>query len=55
LLLPSQLSLLQQRPTMRASIVAAALFLLALSGLLFVVLRRGQKVALEILPSRVAE
>ena len=48
----SQLSLLQQRPTVRASIVAAALFLLAWSGLLFGVLRRGQKVALEIVLRR---
>ena len=45
LLVLSQLSLLQQRPTVRASVVAAALFLLAWSGLLFGVLRRGQKVA----------
>ena len=37
---------------MRASIVGAALFLLAWSGLLFGVLRRGQKVALEIVPRR---
>ena len=48
LLVLSQLSLVQQRPTVRASIVAAALFLLAWSALLFGVLRRGQKVALEI-------
>ena len=46
LLVLSQLSLLQQRPTLRASVVAAALFLLAWSGLLFGVLRRGQNVAL---------
>ena len=52
LLVLSQLSLLQQRPTVRASIVAAALFLLAWSGLLFGVLRRGQKVALEIMLRR---
>ena len=52
LLVLSQLSLLQQRPTVRASIVGAALFLLAWSGLLFGVLRRGQKVALEIVPRR---
>src|SRR5688572_33338354 len=32
LLVLSQLSLLQQRPTVRASVVAAALFLLAWSG-----------------------
>jgi hypothetical protein len=48
----SQLSLLEQRPTVRTSFVAAALFLLAWSGLLFGVLRRGQKVALEIVPRR---
>jgi hypothetical protein len=52
LLILSQLSLLEQRPTVRASIVAAALFLLAWSGLLFGVLRRGQKVALEIVLRR---
>jgi hypothetical protein len=52
LLVLSQLSLLQQRPTVRASIVAAALFLLAWGGLLFGVLRRGQKVSLEIVPRR---
>ena len=43
----SQLSLLQQRPAVRASVVAAALFLLAWSALLFGVVRRGQKVSLE--------
>src|SRR5262245_12927294 len=48
LLVLSQLSLLQQRPIARASVAAAALFLLAWSGLLFGVLRRGQKVAVEI-------
>jgi hypothetical protein len=52
LLVLSQLSLLQQRPTVRASIVAVALVLLAWSGLLFGVLRRGQKVALEIVLRR---
>jgi hypothetical protein len=52
LLVLSQLSVLEQRPTVRASIVAAALFLLAWSGLLFGVLRRGQKVTLEIVPRR---
>ena len=52
LLVLSQLSLLQQRPVVRASIVGAALLLLAWSGLLFGVLRRGQKVALEIVPRR---
>src|SRR5262245_26126590 len=48
LLVLSQFSLLQQRPTVRTSIVAAALLLLAWSALLFGILRRGQKVALEI-------
>src|SRR4249919_1468786 len=52
LLVLSSLSQLQQRPTVRASIVGAALFLLAWSGLLFGALRRGQKVALEIVPRR---
>jgi hypothetical protein len=52
LLVLSQLSLLQQRPTVRTSIVAAALFLLAWSALLFGVVRRGQKVGLEIVPRR---
>jgi hypothetical protein len=52
LLILSSLSLLQQRPTVRASLVFAALFLLAWSGVLFGVLRRGQKVALEIVPRR---
>ena len=52
LLVLGSLSLLQQRPTVRASIVGAALLLLAWSGLLFGVLRRGQKVALEIVPRR---
>ena len=52
LLVLSQLSLLEQRPTVRASFVFAALFLLAWSGLLFGVLRRGQKVTLEIVPRR---
>jgi hypothetical protein len=52
LLVLSQLSLLEQRPTVRASVVAAALFLGAWSALLFGVLRRGQKVTLEIVPRR---
>ncbi len=52
LLLLSQLALLQPRPTVRASFVGAALFLLAWSGLLFGVLRRGQKVTLEIVLRR---
>jgi hypothetical protein len=52
LLLLSQLSLLEQRPTVRTSIVGAALFLLAWSVLLFGVLRRRQKVTLEIVLRR---
>jgi hypothetical protein len=52
LLVLSQLSPLQQRPVVRASIVAAALVLLAWSGLLFGVLRRRQKVSLEIVVRR---
>ncbi len=52
LLVLSQLPLLQQRSTVRASIVVAALFLLAWSVLLFGVLCRGQKVALEIVLRR---
>ncbi len=48
LLVLSQLPLLQQRPAVRASIAAAALCLLAWSTLLFGVLRRGHKVALNI-------
>jgi hypothetical protein len=52
LLALSQLSLLQQRPVVRASVVAAALVLLAWSGLLFGVLRRRQKVSIEIVLRR---
>jgi hypothetical protein len=52
LLILSQLSLLAQRPVVRASIVGAALFLLAWSVMLFGVLRRRQKVGLEILLRR---
>src|SRR3954469_24794752 len=52
LLVLSQLPVLEQRPTVRASLVFAALVLLAWSGVLFGVLRRGQKVALEIVPRR---
>ena len=44
----SQISVLQERPVVRASILAAALILLAWSALLFGVLRRGQTVAFEI-------
>ena len=51
LLVLSQLSLLAQRPTVRASVIGAALFLLAWSVLLLVV-RRGQKVTLEIVLRR---
>jgi hypothetical protein len=52
LLVLSQLSLLEQRPTVRVSVLAAALFLGAWSVLLFGVLRRGQKVTLDIVPRR---
>jgi hypothetical protein len=52
LLVLSQMPVLAQRPAVRASVAAAALFLLAWSGLLFGVLRRGQKMALEIVPRR---
>jgi hypothetical protein len=48
----SQLSLLQQRPVVRASILGAALFLLAWSALLFGVLRRRQKVTLDVVLRR---
>ena len=44
----SQLAVLQDRPMVRTSIAGAALVLLAWSVLLFGVLRRGQKVAFEI-------
>jgi hypothetical protein len=52
LIILSQLSLLRERPTVRTSIVAAALFLLAWSVLLFGVLRRRQKVTLDIVLRR---
>src|SRR6185295_256191 len=52
LLVLSQLPLLEQRPTVRTSVVSAALFLLAWSALLFGVLGRGQKVAIEIVLRR---
>src|SRR4029453_18301870 len=52
LLVLSQLSLLQERPRGRAPGVAAALVLLAWSGLLFGVLRRGQRASLEIVLRR---
>jgi hypothetical protein len=48
LLVLSQLPLLDDRPVVRASIVGAALVLLAWSALLFGVLRRGQTVAFEV-------
>ena len=48
LLVLSQLSVLDQRPVVRASIVGAALLLLAWSALLFGVLRRGQAVTFEV-------
>jgi hypothetical protein len=48
LLVLSQLPLLDQRPVVSASIVGAALVLLAWSALLFGVLRRGQTVAFEV-------
>ena len=52
MLVLSQLSPLQQRPVVRVSIIGAALFLLAWSVLLFGVLRRRQKVTLDILLRR---
>src|SRR4051794_13841939 len=48
LLILSRLALLQERRVASASVAGAALLLLAWSGLLFGVLRRGQKVTLEI-------
>jgi NQR2/RnfD/RnfE family subunit of NADH-ubiquinone oxidoreductase len=52
LLALSQLSVLQERPVVRSSIVAAALLLLAWSVLLFGVLRRRQEWSLEIVLRR---
>ena len=52
LLVLSQLPLLQQRPVVRTSVIGAALFLLAWSVVLFAVVRRGQKVTLEIMLRR---
>jgi hypothetical protein len=52
LLVLSQLPLVEERTVVRSSILGAALFLLAWSGLLFGVLRRGQKVRLEIVARR---
>ncbi len=48
LLVLSQLPLLEPRPVVRASIVGAAVVLLAWGALLFGVLRRGQTVAFEV-------
>ena len=48
LLVLSQLPLLDARPVVRASIVGAALVLLAWSALLFGVLRRGQTMTFEV-------
>jgi hypothetical protein len=52
LLVLSQFSVLEARPMVRTSIVAAALVLLAWSVLLFGVLRRRQRVAVEIVMRR---
>jgi len=52
LLVLSQLPVLGSRPIVRTSIVGAAMVLLAWSALLFGVLRRGQKVTLEVAPRR---
>ena len=48
----SQLAVVQDRPVVRTSILGAALALLAWSALLFGVLRRGQKVTLEVVLRR---
>ena len=48
MLVLSQLPLLDARPVVRASIVGAALVLLACSALLFGIFRRGQTVAFEV-------
>ena len=48
LLILSQLPLLESRPVVRASVLGAGVGLLGWSALLFGVLRRGQKVTLEI-------
>ncbi len=48
LLVLSQLPLLVQRPVVRASIIGAAVALLAWSAFLFGVVRRGQRVLLEV-------
>src|SRR6185295_15812677 len=48
----SQLPMLDERPVVRSSIVWAGLVLLAWSALLFGVVRRGQKVTLEVAPRR---
>jgi hypothetical protein len=50
LLIFGQLSLLDQRPTVRVSIASAALFLLAWSVLLFGVLRRDRRCRSSFVP-----
>jgi hypothetical protein len=52
LLVLSQLAVLQGRPVVRTSVIGAALVLLAWSGVLFGVFRRGQKVTLEVVLRR---
>jgi len=52
LLVLSQLPLLDARPVVRTSIVGVAVLLLAWSALLFGVLRRGQRVTLEVVLRR---
>jgi hypothetical protein len=52
LLVLSQLPVLETRPVVSASIVGAALVLLAWSALLFGVLRRGEEVVLEVIARR---
>jgi len=52
LLVLSQIPLLQPRPIVRASIIGAAVLLLVWSALLFGVLRRGQKVTVEVVLRR---
>src|SRR5262245_23899268 len=52
LLVLSQLPVLQARSVVRTSIVGAAIVLLAWSALVFGILRRGQKVTVEVAPRR---
>jgi hypothetical protein len=52
MLVLSQLPVLDQRPGVRSSVVWAALLLLAWSGVLFGVVRRGETVTLEIVVRR---